>query len=104
LSNEGELQARTEEGVIYTLRFGEIVYGTGLTVTAGAQSDKDDENETGENRYLFITTTFDAAEFTEPTKPKNTEFTTKADSLWTDADKKKQRTAGYPRCMAEKNR
>ena len=88
LSNEGELQARTEDGVIYTLRFGEIVYGTGLTVTAGAQSDKDDENKTGENRYLFITTTFDASEFTEPAKPKNTEFTTKADSLWTDADKK----------------
>ena len=88
MSNEGELQARTEDGVIYTLRFGEIVYGTGLTVTAGAQSDKDDEKETGENRYLFITTTFDAGEFTEPTKPKNREFTTKADSLWTDADKK----------------
>ena len=88
MSNEGELQARTEDGVIYTLRFGEIVYGTGLTVTAGTETAKDDEKETGENRYLFITTTFDAGEFTEPTKPKNREFITKADSLWTDADKK----------------
>ncbi len=88
LSNEGELQARTGDGVIYTLRFGEIVYGTGLSVTAGNQSDKADENDTGENRYLFISTTFDATEFAEPAKPKNTEFTAKADSLWTDADKK----------------
>jgi hypothetical protein len=91
LSNEGELQARTKDGVIYTLRFGEIVYGTGLEVTAGISDDDKtgtEDNDTGENRYLFITTEFDSSEFSEPEQPKNTDFQTKADSLWTDADRK----------------
>ncbi|MFQ5770646.1 MAG: DUF4340 domain-containing protein [bacterium] len=86
LSNEGELQTRTKDGVIYTLRFGEIVYGTGLAVTAG--NDTSVTEGPGENRYLFITTEFDADEFPEPPKPKNTKFQTKPDSLWSDADKR----------------
>ena len=35
VSNEGETQVRTADGVLYTLRFGEIVYGAGDEVTAG---------------------------------------------------------------------
>ncbi|MFQ5636531.1 MAG: DUF4340 domain-containing protein [bacterium] len=88
LSNEGELQTRTKDGVIYTLRFGEIVYGAGLEVTAGTNdNDTQESGDTGENRYLFITTSFDASDFPEPQKPKNTDFQSKADSLWTDADR-----------------
>ncbi len=87
LSNEGELQTRTKDGVVYTLRFGEIVYGSGLAVTAGAESNDTEEKDTGENRYLFITTEFKADEFIEPVKPKNTDFQTKPDSVWTDTDK-----------------
>lgn len=88
VSNEGEMQVRTKDGVIYTLRFGEIVYGSGLAVTAGIDTSETDEQGSGENRYLFITTEFDPKEFgPEPPKPKNTDFQNKPDSLLTDADK-----------------
>ena len=90
LSNEGELQARTKDGVVYTLRFGEVVYGSGTEVSAGTDSDGEESEKkgAGENRYLFITTNFDASEFPEPKKPRNTDFLSKPDSLWTDADRK----------------
>ncbi|MFQ5707677.1 MAG: DUF4340 domain-containing protein [bacterium] len=88
LSNEGELKARTKDGVTYTLRFGEIVYGSGEAVTAGTETDGNKKSGPGENRYLFITTDFDATQFKEPSKPKNTDFANKPDSLWTDADRK----------------
>jgi hypothetical protein len=88
VSNEGEMQVRTKDGVIYTLRFGEIVYGSGLAVTAGIDTSKSEKEGSGENRYLFITTEFDPKEFgPEPSKPKNTDFQNKPDSLLTDADK-----------------
>lgn len=87
LSNEGELQARTNDGVIYTLRFGEIAYGTGDVLTAGADSDENVGKGPGENRYLFITTEFDPEQFKEPQKPANSDFQNKPDSLWTDADR-----------------
>jgi hypothetical protein len=88
LSNEGELQARTKDGVIYTLRFGEVVYGRGEEVSAGTDSVVTDKTGPGENRYLFITTEFDPREFPEPPQPKNTDFLNKVDSLLTDADRK----------------
>lgn len=59
LSNEGEVQVRTKEGIVYTLRFGEVVYGTGVDVTAGSEAETDRERGPGANRYLFITTAFD---------------------------------------------
>lgn len=86
LSNEGELQAKTTDGVEYTLRFGEVVYGTGLAVSAGAD-DEDADGKKGENRYLFITTRFDKSQFPEPKSPSNTAFLSKSDSLWTEADR-----------------
>ncbi len=88
LSNEGELQAETKDGVIYTLRFGEVVYGRGLAVTAGIDTSETGEKGPGENRYLFITASFNERKFPEPPKPQNTDFLNKADSLWTDADRK----------------
>jgi len=88
LSNEGELQARTNDGVTYTLRFGEIVYGTGEAVTAGTDTAVIESSGPGENRYLFITTAVNEDYFKEPEKPENTDFLTKADSLWTDEDRK----------------
>ena len=87
LSNEGELQSRTKDGVLYILRFGEIVFGSGLAVTAGNDSSATGTGP-GENRYLFITTEFKDDDFPEPPQPANTEYQSKADSLWTDADKK----------------
>jgi len=88
LSNEGETKVHTKDGVIYTLRFGEIVYGSGIDVSAGAETNTDEDSGPAENRYLFITTEFESSEFIEPANPNNTDFQTKADSLWTDADRK----------------
>lgn len=93
LSNEGELEALTKDGVRYTLRFGEIVYGQGEAVTAGTDNSEIEEGKgPGENRYLFITTSFDPKQMPpEPRKPRNTDFLTKADSLWTDADRENKK-------------
>lgn len=69
VSNEGEVRAVTRDGVEYTLRFGELVYGSGEAVTAGtADGDAGEEGERGpgENRYLFITADFDPAALPEP--------------------------------------
>ena len=87
VSNEGELKARSDDGVIYTLRFGEVVYGTGLEVTAGGGGASGAEAQgPGENRYLFITTEFDSAMFPEPPRPDNKDFLSKPDSMWTGED------------------
>ena len=66
LSNDGELLVRTNEGVLYTLRFGEIVYGRGDAVAVGDETSDDEETGSGENRYVFITADFDAAALPEP--------------------------------------
>lgn len=93
VSNEGETQVRTQDGVVYTLRFGEIVYGAGDAVTAGTGAAGTDaagvgsSGGPGENRYLFITTGFDASTFPEPRRPGDMAFQARADSLWTDADR-----------------
>jgi hypothetical protein len=86
LSNEGEVQARTKDGRIYTLRFGEVVYGSGMAVTAGT-GEGDEAGGPGENRYLFVTVTFDPSLFPEPRNAPNTDFLSKPDSLWTDTDR-----------------
>ena len=66
LSNEGELLVRTAEGVLYTLRFGEIVYGRGDAILLGNDASDDEEAGPGENRYVFITAEFDEAALPEP--------------------------------------
>jgi len=57
-SNEGELQVYTKQGVVYYLRFGEVVFGSGLAVTAGTESGQG-KSGSSENRYLFIAADFD---------------------------------------------
>ncbi len=84
LSNEGELQFETTDGLIYTLRFGEVVYGQGLAVTAGTEDASG--NQTAENRFLFITTEFNGKMFKEPKRPQNRSFLDKPDSLFTSTD------------------
>jgi len=90
VSNEGELEVGTSQGVIYALRFGEILYGTGDSVTAGADTSNQDETERGpgENRYLFITTSFDPKQFPEPAQPGSTDYLNKPEEDWTDSDRK----------------
>ena len=66
LSNEGEVLVRTTEGVLYTLRFGEVVYGSGEAVAVGNETSDEEQSDTGENRYVFITAEFDQTSLPEP--------------------------------------
>jgi hypothetical protein len=93
MSNEGELQARTDDGVVYTLRFGEILYGRGEAISAGAESAVDQASGPGENRYLFISADFDPSAAVAPPKPANTAFEGKEESALTDEDKENKRLA-----------
>ncbi len=59
LGNEGHMQVFRDDGVIYYLYFGEILYGSGATVTAGSEKKKgedgkEEEQGSTENRYLFV--------------------------------------------------
>lgn len=67
VSNEGELLVRTQKGLQYTLRFGDIAYGEGDELTAGikAEAPQPKAGETGpvakaaNNRYLMVSIKFD---------------------------------------------
>ncbi len=77
VSNEGEVLARTADGVTYTLRFGEVAMGTGDSGAAASGQAP------GENRYLMISASFDPSLFPEPAKPSSRSFESKADSALT---------------------
>ena len=64
LCNEGEMTVSCDDGVVYQLRFGEVIFGSGDEVTAGApgpkKDEKKDEKKSGtENRYLMVSARFD---------------------------------------------
>lgn len=59
MSNEGELIVRTHGGVIYTLRFGEVVVGSGLAITAGITDSTSGSTGGEQSQYLFVTTDYD---------------------------------------------
>ena len=63
LSNEGDIQLRLQNGIVYNLRFGDLT-GTETEVYMG-QSDSPysttSATRMASNRYLFITAEFDAA-------------------------------------------
>jgi len=90
-SNEGELQVHSADGVVYTMRFGEVLYGSGMAVSAGTEEGDEEQTGQAENRYLFITTMFDESLFPEPPQPTNMEFMAKPDSLITDDDREQKR-------------
>ncbi|MBU8934067.1 MAG: DUF4340 domain-containing protein [candidate division Zixibacteria bacterium] len=89
MSNEGELLVHTTRGVAYTLRFGEVVHGSGLAVTAGSSDDgaASPSGAAAQNRYLFVSAQFEASAFPEPPKPSNTNFLKVADTLRTEEDR-----------------
>ena len=75
-SNQGEVIISTDEGAVYTLRFGEVVFASGAALTAGVE-EKDDKKPddkksegTTESRYLMVTVAFDPSLVPEPAKPK----------------------------------
>ena len=93
LSNEGELLVRTEEAVLYTLRFGEILYGSGNAVAIGDETSDDQDAGVGENRYVLITAEFDPSGLPEPSRPSNRDFENTAEGQWTDADRENKERA-----------
>ncbi len=86
-SNEGELELATDDALLYTLRFGEVVYGAGDDVSAGTQASDDESTGTGASRYLFLSCSVAYKNFPEPKKPANRDFENKADSMLTDSDR-----------------
>jgi hypothetical protein len=77
LSNQGDIYVRTDEGIIYVLRFGEVTLARGEALTAGTPDDaaKKDEGKkdeatkdagAGDNRYLFVTAEFDERAIRKP--------------------------------------
>lgn len=84
LSNEGEMLIYTEDGIVYTLRFGEVVFGGVEAGETGAAT---------ESRYIFITTHVDTVYLKEPLKPSNRDFETKPDSLFNSDDFKNKEMA-----------
>jgi len=58
LSNEGDLQIRLKDGVVYHLRFGDL---TGTESEIATEDSPDSAPIMGVNRYLFITAEFDSA-------------------------------------------
>ncbi len=101
-SNEGEMEIYCDDGVIYTLRFGEVAYGSGLALSAGSKDDGEIDSDIAENRYLFVTTRFDGSQFKEPKRPDNTDFLNKPDSLWTDSDKENKKVYDTHKLWEEK--
>ena len=88
VSNEGELEVRTDDGVVYVLRFGEVLFGDGEAVSAGTEASDDADSGPGENRYLFLTASFDDAGLPPaPQRPSNTEFMDKDEADWSDEDR-----------------
>lgn len=71
-SNEGDLLAMTKKGVVYTLRFGEVLYGSGESVTAGdadegaAAEGADAAEGLTANRFLMVTAGFDGSLLVKP--------------------------------------
>lgn len=85
MSNQGDVLVTTEEGVVYTLRFGEIVVASGLELSAGedpeeagkkaADPEKSKKTAAGapESRYLFVTASFDPSVIPPPKGPESSD-------------------------------
>jgi hypothetical protein len=54
LANDGEAKVHTSDGIVYTLRFGEVLYGSELELTAGTDEGQS-HSQGSENRYLMVT-------------------------------------------------
>lgn len=76
-SNDGDLVFSDARGITYTLRFGEIVYGSGLAVSSGSEEAKQPEAGAegpkpmeGNHRFLMVTASFDEKLLPAPRGPK----------------------------------
>ena len=88
LSNEGEVRFETDEGIRYTLRFGEVVYGRTEDVSAGNEEEEAPASSgPAENRYLFVTAEFVPERFPEPQRPANRDYQDKPSDELSDEDR-----------------
>ena len=128
-SNEGDLKIATDEGSVYTLRFGEVTFARGEDLSAGltdeeaakkkqaaqakqgASAADEPESEGGiESRYLFVTVDFDPTLIPEPKAPEPPANTLPDDVFARDPDdpirvaeaKKEQEAADVRRAAHEK--
>jgi len=73
-SNQGDVIVSTDEGAVYTLRFGEVVFASGEQLSAGDKDEGKDASKkaegTTESRYLMVTVAFDPTLIPEPEKPR----------------------------------
>jgi hypothetical protein len=74
--NEGEVKAISDDGVVYTLYFGEITLDSGLALTAGGRGcrsptePKEGEEKKDANRFMFVDVAYDPRRHTaEPAGP-----------------------------------
>ncbi len=92
-SNQGQVIVRTDEGAVYTLRFGEVVFGAGEAVESGKDEGKADakkaDSGTTENRFLMVTVAFDPKLIPEPEKPKE-DLVIPDDPFWKAPDDPKR--------------
>lgn len=72
-SGEGELNVEMKDGVVYTLRFGEVIVGEGEEFEAGTGEEKPPdatqpatEKKGTEGRYLMVTARFEPSLLPEP--------------------------------------
>jgi hypothetical protein len=77
-SDQGDVLVSTDEGVVYTLRYGGPVFAEGEDLTRGSADDEEKKsdpakkdaskkaNGTQENRYLMVTVSFDPAMIPKP--------------------------------------
>jgi len=81
-SDHGDVIVSTDEGVVYTLRYGGPVFGSGDELTAGEPDDAEKkeapkgkdakketpkkDNATQENRFLMVTVSYDPAMIAKP--------------------------------------
>jgi hypothetical protein len=71
--NEGEVKAVCDDGVVYTLYFGEITLESGLALTSGedpaAKPDAKPEDKKDANRYMFVDVAYDPTSDTKAPAP-----------------------------------
>lgn len=98
-SNQGDVVVKTDEGAVYTLRYGEVTFSTGEELEAGTKKEgeaktkeaekKDKPESAAENRFLMVTVAFDPSLVPEPTKPPE-ELVVPDDPFWKpDTDPKR---------------
>lgn len=83
VANEGQVSIACDDGVVYTLWFGEVAPGTGEALSAGAaetpapdappgsaaKTEGEQPDASGANRYLFITVAHDPSVVPAPPEP-----------------------------------